>query len=189
MSRPILAGLRVLLTRPEGERAEEWGAAFARAGAVLVAYPTVAILAPASWHPVDEAIANLHAYDWMVFTSQTAVEFFASRLQTRRFPSDLRAKIAAVGQRTAQSIAHRGGKVARVPTDPRQEGLVEALRDLSATTRVLLPLAEGGRALLARSLRERGCTVDVVTVYRTEPKRDFAPPPNSMWRFSPAPRP
>jgi uroporphyrinogen-III synthase len=43
MSRASLAGLRVLLTRPEGEGADEWAAAFAAAGAVPIAYPTVAI--------------------------------------------------------------------------------------------------------------------------------------------------
>jgi uroporphyrinogen III methyltransferase/synthase len=177
MSSPTLAGLRVLLTRPEGERADEWAAAFALAGAVPVAYPTVAIVAPESWRPVDEAIANLRTYDWMVFTSRTAVGFFAGRLPSGRFPSDLPAKIAAVGQSTARSIEHQGGKVALVPADERQEGLVQALRGLPAGTRVLFPLAAGGRTLLAQSLRERGCSVDVVTVYRTEPKRALSPLP------------
>ena len=177
MSRPALAGLRVLLTRPAGEGADEWAAAFAEAGAIAIAYPTVDILPPESWRPVDEAAASLDAYDWMVFTSQTAVGFFASRLPSGRLPSDLRTKIAAVGKSTARSIERQGGKVALVPADSRQEGLVQALRDLPAGTRVLLPLAAGGRTLLAQSLRASGCTVDVVTVYRTESKPDLPRPP------------
>jgi uroporphyrinogen-III synthase len=177
MSRVSLAGLRVLLTRPEGEGADEWSAAFVRAGAVPIAYPTVAILPPESWRPVDEAAANLGAYDWIVFTSQTAVTFFAARLPSGRFPSDLRARIATVGKSTAQSIERRGGQVALLPEDSRQEGLVQALRDLPAGTRVLFPLAAGGRTLLAQNLRARGCAVDVVTVYRTESKSDLPAPP------------
>jgi uroporphyrinogen-III synthase len=68
--------------------------------------------------------------------------------------------------------------VALVPADSRQEGLVEALRFLPAGTRVLLPLASGARTLLAQGLRAAGCTVDVVSVYRTEPKQDLATPPD-----------
>jgi uroporphyrinogen III methyltransferase/synthase len=177
MSRGSLAGLRILLTRPEGEGADEWAAAFARAGAVPIAYPTVSIVPPESWQAVDEAIANLHIYGWLVFTSQTAVRFFVGRLPTGLFASNLHAEIAAVGKSTAQSIERLGGKVALVPVDSRQEGLVEELHAIPAGTRVLLPLASGARALLAQSLQAAGCLVDVVTVYRTQPKQDLATPP------------
>lgn len=176
MSRGSLAGLRILLTRPEGEGADEWAVAFAGAGAVPIAYPTVSILPPESWQAVDAAIARLAIYDWIVFTSQTAVSFFSRRLPSGRFHSDLRAKIAAIGKSTAQSIEHLGGKVALVPADSRQEGLADALRALPAGTRVLFPLAVGGRTLLAESLRAHGCAVDIVTMYRTEPKPDLPPP-------------
>jgi uroporphyrinogen-III synthase len=178
MSRGSLAGLRILLTRSEGQGADEWAAAFARAGAVPIAYPTVTILPPKSWQPVDEAVARLDAYDWLVFTSQTAVGLFASRLPCGRFSSALHAKIAVVGKSTAQSVERQGGKVALMPADSRQEGLVEGLRGLAAGTRVLLPLAAGGRTLLAQSLRTAGCTVEVVTIYRTEPKPDLPEPPD-----------
>jgi uroporphyrinogen III methyltransferase/synthase len=177
MSFGSLPGLRILLTRPEGDSADEWVAAFAEAGAVPIAYPTVSILPPESWQAVDEAIANLNIYDWMIFTSQTAVRIFAKRIQTGRFPSDLRAKIAAVGKNTAQSIERLGGNVALVPEDRRQEGLADAMRVLPAGTRVLFPLAAGGGTLLGDSLRVQGCAVDVVAIYRTEPKPDLSPPP------------
>jgi uroporphyrinogen III methyltransferase/synthase len=177
MSRGFLAGLRILLTRPEGEGADEWIAAFAEAGAVPIAYPTVSILPPESWQAVDEAIVNLNTYDWMIFTSQTAASYFASRLQSGRFPSYLRAKIAAVGRSTARSIDRLGGTVAIVPEDSRQEGLADAMRALPVGARVLLPLAAGGRTLLGDNLRVQGCAVDVVTIYRTEPKPNLLSPP------------
>jgi len=177
MSRASLAGLRVLLTRPEGEGAEEWAAAFALAGAIPLAFPTVESLPPGSWQPVDEAIAKLEGYDWIVFTSQTAVGFFVGRLPDGRLSSSMHAKVAAVGDTTARAIERKGGQVALVPADNRQEGLVEALGALVTGTRVLLPLAAGGRTLLARSLRDGGCVVDVVTVYRTVPKADLPVPP------------
>lgn len=177
MSRGSLAGLRILLTRPEGEGADEWAAAFERAGAVPIAYPTVSIVPPESWRAVDQAIANLDTYGWVVFTSRTAVVFFARRLPTGLFASALHAEIAAVGKGTAQSIERLGGKVALLPVDSRQEGLVEALHSIPAGTRVLLPLASGARTLLAQSLQAAGCLVDVVSVYRTQPKPDLTMPP------------
>jgi uroporphyrinogen-III synthase len=177
MSCGSLAGLRILLTRPEGDGVDEWSAAFARAGAVPIAYPTVSILPPESWQAVDEAIVRLETYDWLIFTSQTAVVFFARRLPTGRFSSDLRVKIAAVGKSTAQLVERKGGKVGLVPEDSRQEGLAVALRALPAGTRVLFPLAAGGRTFLAESLRAQGNVVDIVTMYRTEPKPDLSLPP------------
>lgn len=177
MSSASLAGLRVLLTRPRAEGVEEWAAAFALAGAVPLAYPTIVITPPKSWQALDEAMARLESYDWMVFTSQTAVDFFANHLPTGQFHTGMRPKMAAVGQRTALAIQRRGGRVALVSTDNRQEGLVEALRDLPPGAHVLCPLAASGRPLLAQSLRARGCIVDVVTVYRTEPRTDLPAPP------------
>jgi uroporphyrinogen-III synthase len=172
-----LAGLRVLLTRPKSESADDWAMAFAAACAVPVPYPTVAIVPPTSWQDLDEALARLAGYDWMVFTSQTAVASVLERVPGQRFPPAIRAKIAAVGPTTARAIEGGGGVVALLPEDNRQEGLVEAFRSVPAGTRVLFPIADGGRTLLAESLRSRGCVVDVVTAYRTLPKFDLAPPP------------
>jgi uroporphyrinogen-III synthase len=172
-----LAGLRVLLTRPREEGVEEWAAAFVLAGAVPLAYPTIVITPPESWQALDEAMARLKSYDWMVFTSQTAVDFFGNRLPTGQFPAGMRPKIAAVGRRTALAIQLRGARVALVATDSRQEGLVEALRDLPPGARILCPLAASGRPLLVQSLRARGCIVDVVTVYRIEPRTNLPAPP------------
>jgi uroporphyrinogen-III synthase len=122
-------------------------------------------------------MARLKSYDWMVFTSQTAVDFFGNRLPTGQFPAGMRPKIAAVGRRTALAIQLRGARVALVATDSRQEGLVEALRDLPPGARILCPLAASGRPLLVQSLRARGCIVDVVTVYRIEPRTNLPAPP------------
>jgi uroporphyrinogen-III synthase len=156
---------------------EDWAAAFAAAGAQPIPYPTVVVVPPASWDEVDAALARMAAYDWLVFASQTSVAFVLGRYPNRRFPFDLRPKIAAVGAKTAQAIEDGGGRVALVPSDPRQEGLVQAFADLPAGTHLLLPMAVGGRTLLAEALRGRGSVVDVVTVYETRAKADLPDPP------------
>lgn len=170
---PSLAGLRVLLTRPEGEGMDAWAAAFRAADAVPICYPVIAAEPPDSWEALDAALAALGSYDWLVFTSQTAVSFVLARLPDRRFPADLGARIAAVGAKTAQAVAAGGGSVELVPVDSRQEGLVQALSEVPPGTRILLPMAAGGRTLLPTALRARRCAVDVVTAYATGPRADL----------------
>lgn len=177
MQQPRLAGLRVLVTRPEGDSADAWGAALARAGARPVAYPTIALVPPASWQPLDDALGRLARYDWLVFTSQAAVAFVAGRLPGRRFPTPLSPRIAVVGSSTAQAVVAHGGSVALLPTDQRQEGLVDAFARLGAGQSVLLPVADGARPLLGDTLRARGYLVDAPTAYRTVAVKTLPPPP------------
>ena len=177
MAPRLLADLRVLLTRPAGDGLDEWAAAFVDVGATAILYPTIAAVSPPSWKQVDAALARLGDYDWLIFTSQTAVAFFLGRLPHRRFSANQRPKIAAVGAKTAEAIEAAGGGVAVVPDDRRQEGLVQALSDVASGTRVLVPMAAGGRTFLADKLRAKGCSVDVVTVYETLAKIDLSQPP------------
>jgi uroporphyrinogen-III synthase len=151
--------------------------AFGAAGAVPIAYPTIVAVAPESWQPLDAALAGIDSYDWLIFTSRTAVASVLGRLARHRFPSIRALKIAAVGTRTAEAVEAGGGLVALVPEDSRQEGLAQALVNLLSGTRALLPIAAGGRTLLAETLRAGGCRVDVVTAYRTCAKSDLPPPP------------
>jgi uroporphyrinogen-III synthase len=174
---PSLAGLRVLLTRPEGEGMDDWASAFAATGAVPISYPVIVAVPPASWREVDAALGRLDEYEWVVFTSQTGVAFVLTRLSGGRFPTNLRARLAAVGGKTAKAIELAGGSVSLVPSDQRQEGLATAFLDLPPGTRVLLPMAAGGRTLLPEALRSRGCRVDVVTAYQTQPTMGLPDPP------------
>jgi uroporphyrinogen-III synthase len=173
MSHLPLTGLRVLVTRPEGDGANHWLAHLADAGAVPVPYPTVRIAPPVSGQALDDALARLASYDWIVFTSQNTVACVRQRLPDRRFPQGAIPRIAAVGAATAAAIEAAGGVVALLPSDSRQEGLMQALASLPGDTRLLLPIAEGGRTLLADSLRSRGCVVDVAVAYRTLPRSDL----------------
>jgi uroporphyrinogen-III synthase len=172
-----LAGLRVLLTRPQGDGADAWAAAFASVGATPILYPTTTLAPPASWADVDAALANLANYHWLVFTSQTAVSAVLGRLPGGNFSAMLRPKLAAVGAKTAEAIARGGRRADVIATDQRQEGLSHAFETLPSGTRVLLPMAAGGRTFLAEELRARGCCVDVVAVYQTVPNTDLPPPP------------
>jgi uroporphyrinogen III methyltransferase/synthase len=178
MSSP-LAGLRVLLTRP-AEQAPPWAAALEAAGASVLRHPTIEVHPPPSWEPLDEALARLGEYAWLVFTSAAAVRFTLSRLGPGRTPAALQGlRVAAVGPETARALEESGLRVARIPEGSGQggEALAATLGDLHPGTRILFPQAVGGREELRNALHRRGCTVDVVPASQTVPRRDLPPPP------------
>jgi uroporphyrinogen III methyltransferase/synthase len=177
MVAPPLLGCRVLLTRPL-EQADEWRSALEAAGAVVISYPTIEVRPPRSWAPLDEALAKLDRYDWLVFTSAGAVRATSGRLPPEVVPAQLvRPAIAAVGGQTARALEEHGFRVALVPREERQEGLIAALAGLGRGSSVLFPQAVGGRQDLAVALRGAGCTVDVVPASETASRRDLPPPP------------
>jgi uroporphyrinogen III methyltransferase/synthase len=182
---PDLAGLRVLVTRPT-EHSAAWIEAFQAAGARVIAHPTVEVVPPPSWEALDEALARLSEYDWLVFTSAAAARFSLARLPAGVDPARLaRPRVAVVGAETARAVEARGLAVAVIPEDQRQEGLVTALGGVTPGTRVLFPQALGGREGLRDALLQRGCIVDVVPASQTVARRDLPPlPPFDVATFA-----
>ncbi len=178
LPRPLpLDGIRVLLTRPD-EQAEPWAAALAAAGATVLRHATIEVVPPANWEPLDEALARLADYEWLIFTSAAAVRFALGRLPPSVDTRTLeRPRVAAVGHETARALEDRGVRVARIPDEQHQQGLAAALGHLEPGTRVLFPQAVGGREELRNALAHRGCTVDVVPASQTIPRKDLPPLP------------
>ncbi len=174
MQAPTLAPVRVLLTRP-AEQSRDWALALERAGATVITFPTITVCPPPSWQPLDEALARLPSYDWIVFSSSAAVRFTLARLGDKRWGA--RQKVAAVGGETARTLEAAGVHVDILPHEQRAEGLVASLSDLGAGTRVLFPQALGGRVELPRALVAQGCIVDVVPASQTIPVSPLPPVP------------
>jgi uroporphyrinogen-III synthase len=178
MSPPLLEGLRVLVTRPARAEADKWAAALSAAGASVVSYPTTEVRPPPSWEPLDRALRQVGCYDWIIFTSKTAVLFTASRMEGGRFPTgSARPRVAAVGAETARALDEAGAHVDLVPSDQRQDGLIDAFRSLGNSARFLFPQALAGRDALTQALRDQDCQVDVVAAYQTVPLYPLPPPP------------
>jgi uroporphyrinogen III methyltransferase/synthase len=151
--------------------------ALAAAGATVVPYPTIEVLPPPSWEALDEALRHIDRYDWIIFTSQSAVRFTASRLAGASLPVGDRPRLAAVGAETARALEAAGAHVDLLPADQRQEGLMDAFADLKPGTRLLFPHAFAGRDTLIEALRNQGCQVDVVAAYQTATRSPLPPPP------------
>ncbi len=157
-----LTGKTIVITRAASQSADLRNR-LEDLGARVIECPTIQVVPPKSWKPVDDAIRRLHSYQWLLFTSANAVEQFMDRMGERR-PA---IPIAVVGSATAAKLKDWGLKPVLVPKEFRAEGLLDAFPENLVGTRILFPRAEIARELLPDELRRRGATVEIVTVYRT----------------------
>ncbi|MDE3199071.1 MAG: uroporphyrinogen-III C-methyltransferase [Acidobacteriota bacterium] len=163
-----LFGQTVVVTRAR-EQAAALSTPLRQLGAEVIEVPTIEIQPASDYAPLDLAIANLGAYDWLIFTSANGVKFFLDRLN--RSPFDTRAirgRICAIGPATKEALSRAQLKADVMAGEYVAEGLLEALRtfDMSGK-RVLIARAAVSRDVLPVELRQRGAQVDVVEAYRT----------------------
>ena len=158
-----LDGACVMVTRAENP-SDPLARQLRELGAEVVLQPAIRISPPADWRPVDEAIARLNEYDWLVFSSANGVRYFLDRCEQRlptAFP-----RVAAIGPGTAEELARFGLCADLVPREFRAEALADALINEAAMgRRFLLVRASRGREVLAERLTAAGATVDRIVVY------------------------
>ncbi len=164
--------MKVLITRPR-DQAPELARLLEAAGLEVVAFPTIEILPPEDWAPLDRAIANLERYHWIIFTSANGVKAFLERWDKVRGGALPPLHVAAIGPGTAKALYQRGIEVDLVPGNFRAEELAkELIRKGVQGKRLFLPRARVARDVLPRMLREAGAEVDVVEAYRAERPED-----------------
>ncbi|GHU36311.1 hypothetical protein AGMMS50256_32730 [Betaproteobacteria bacterium] len=171
-----LHGKCILVTRPVAQAAE-LAAQITELGGEAVCFPLINISPLENWQAVDEAIARLEAFSLFIFISPNAVTFGLGRLLARRsWPEGLAA--GAVGPGTAKML--REASIGNVIV-PRAHFDSEALLSLDplqteqvSGRKVLILRGDGGREILAETLRARGAEVECVTCYRRTPPTDGA---------------
>ena len=121
--------------------------------------------------PLEEALANINSFQWIVFASRHAVAAVTELMATP--PAGVR--IAAVGQATAQVLRQRGWPVDLLPTEANAAALVDAFATAaSAATiaiqgaRILFPASSRALPTIAAGLKQLGAEVIQVEAYRTE---------------------
>lgn len=163
-----LFGLRVLVTRAS-EQAGGIAARIDELGGEAVEWPVIR-LDPLPTDPEHDAFSHPESYDWLLFTSVNGVRFFFEacarhRVDVRRYA---RARIGAVGPKTAEALESKGWYADRVPSVFQGDELAKALLPLIRPgERALLPRARAGRADLPELLRQAGMVVDDLPIYET----------------------
>jgi uroporphyrinogen III methyltransferase/synthase len=166
--RPLF-GRRIVVTRST-EQASELVEMLEDRGAEAIQAPTIRIAPPEDTEALDRACAMAATYDWIVFTSANAVDFFMRRLLAISDIRDLKGvRLCAIGPSTAERLSRHGIRIDLMPEESRGEAVVEALKlatDL-AGRRFLLPKADIAREGIAEELRAANADVTEVAAYRT----------------------
>jgi len=161
-----LEGKQILGTRAahQSQRLEQ----LVRAqGGALLNFPVLEIQERGISALEKSRLQQLEQYDLAFFISSNAVKF-ALKLIDGKIERFQNLCCVAVGEATANCLAEQGIRQSLAPqTGFNSEAILEldALQDLSGK-RSLIFRGEGGRELLANSLRQRGAQVDYMEVYR-----------------------
>jgi uroporphyrinogen III methyltransferase/synthase len=169
-----LKGRTIVVTRARAQ-AQRFVQLLEAAGARVLQAPMIVIEPPASWEPLDTALAALDSFTWLIFTSVNGVAMVDRRLVARGVPwaAIARKRVAAIGPATADALGEHGVRVEALPSEYRAEGLVERLRTvLGPADRVLLPRAKDTRDILVVELRRLGVSVTEVPAYQTRRVED-----------------
>jgi uroporphyrinogen III methyltransferase/synthase len=118
--------------------------------------------------PVEPARDALEApADWVIFTSQVAVEraFGDAGLAARLHKSSAGARLVAVGAATGEALQSRGARADLIAGGSAESILERLPPDLKGRA-VLLPCGEDASPDLPERLRSRGARVNRVVLYR-----------------------
>jgi uroporphyrinogen III methyltransferase/synthase len=164
----VLFGKRVVVTRTR-EQASELINLLENYGAECLEFPTISIEPVDSYEILDLALAEVDTYQWLLFTSINAVDYFFKRLFD--LGKDVRflkgPKVAAVGKVTAEALANHGIKADLLPEEFTGDGLAEALIKKGVNgIRILIPRALKAREILPEILSSEGAEVTVAPVYQ-----------------------
>ncbi len=179
-----LAGKTIVVTRPRAQ-AGPLAAAIAQAGGIPLIFPLLEISPADDPRPLTMAADRLASYAMAIFISPNAVAHALPALLARQhWPEAL--VPAAVGQGTVKVLEHAGIVGCVAPAERFDSEALLALPELAAERvrgrRIAIFRGDGGRELLADTLRERGATVDCIACYQRSGPSAGAEPLLAAWR-------
>jgi uroporphyrinogen III methyltransferase / synthase len=166
-----LSGRRIVVTRSR-EQATELIDMLEERGAEAIPAHAIRIVAAEDPAPLEEACRNAGSFDWIIFASANAVDYFMRGLLAAGDVRDLHGvRLCTVGPSTASRLQRYGIRVDLTPAEFRADSLLDALKASGDLTgqRILIPRANIARDRLAEELREAGADVVDVVAYRTVP--------------------
>jgi len=170
-----LGGRTILITRARGQTAQIT-AQLESLGASVIHCPTIAVIPPSNWEALDASIDKLGEYDWILFTSANAVEFFFRRLREMRSDGEevvKRRACFAIGPATARALEAEDTIPRVTASDSTAEGALKTIvdhlggKDAVGGLKFLIPRARVARDVLLAGLRNLGAHVNDVETYQT----------------------
>src|SRR6184192_111359 len=177
--RPLF-GQTIVVTRTR-QQASDLSEKLEELGARVIEAPTIELSPPKDWKVVDQALRGMGDFDWVIFTSANGVTHTKERLAEIGLDSRAfgRAKIAAVGESTAEAISSELNlRVDLCPASFVAEALGEELlsRGEVVGKKFLLLRADIARAVLREQLQKAGAAeVADVAVYESKSVSSLPP--------------
>ena len=172
--RPLF-GQRIVVTRTR-EQASQLSRQLLEQGAEVLEIPTIKIEPPTHRDEIVDALLELNAYDWLVFTSPNGVttffDYFFKHFHDMR---DLGgARIAAVGPATANKLKELHLQVDLMPDEALAANIAEAFADFESieNLKICLLRAEVANRELPDALEALGAIVDDIGCYKTVPETE-----------------
>jgi uroporphyrinogen III methyltransferase/synthase len=172
--RPLF-GQRIVVTRAR-EQAGQLSGRLREHGAEVLEVPTIKLEPPTYREELVDALLELNAYDWLVFTSPNGVTKFFD-LFFKRF-HDMRdlggARIAAVGPATANKLKELHLQVDLMPDEALSSAIAGAFAEFESieNLKICLLRAEVANRELPEALEALGAIVDNVACYKTVPETE-----------------
>ncbi len=138
-------------------------------GGHAIELPTIRIEEITKNKELDESIASLKDYNYLVFTSHNTVEIFFNKLKEKGLDTRSLAhmRICAVGPSTVSSLNEKGIEPDIVPKRAVGEAVYECLStELSEKDSILMPKSAIARDYLIENL-SRICKVRAIDLYST----------------------
>lgn len=162
-----LFGKQVVVTRSKEQKSALSDQISALGGKVL-SLPMIEIKKCEDTTLLDQAIHNLAAYTYLIFTSLNTVQLFFEALKEHHYDTRCLAhlKIAVLGKSTAEALAAYGIQADLMPLKADSESLAQLLaKQVTFKDKVLLPQSLCAREVLTKQL-SLICKVDVIPLYQ-----------------------
>ncbi|WP_026882148.1 uroporphyrinogen-III C-methyltransferase [Clostridium akagii] len=158
---------RVLVTRST-DQYKKFASAIEDVGAVPLSMPMIEVRDRLNAFEIKEMYKNIEQYNWIVFTSENAVNIFMRGLMNER--GDVRVlsglKIAVIGSATKAALNKYYLKADITPPEFETEILARELRDKVKTgEKVLLPTSSLAHNSIYGAIKEVGGHIDMVFIY------------------------
>ncbi|HEY9756931.1 MAG TPA: uroporphyrinogen-III synthase [Oculatellaceae cyanobacterium] len=168
--RSSLTGIGIAVTRDE-RQAPDLSDRLKALGASVFEFPLLEIRQAANLADLDKALDALETYNWIVFASVNAVDYFLRRMAQLNIPTKrLQGRLlASVGSKTGEHLQKLNLEVNFVPKEFSGEQFAAEFCAMKNPhgLKILWPRTNVGKLTIKEKLEKKGATVDAIVVYET----------------------
>ena len=165
----VLENIKVLVTRPE-QQADNLCKLIEDIGGTAIRFPVIEISKIEDQQVVNELLNNIQTYDIGIFISKNAVAW-TLRLLGDKTSALENLKLISIGSATTAALKDVLSSNVVTNSGTNSESLLEGdalSTDAVSGKNIIIFRGQGGRELLATTLRQRGAEVEFAEVYRRD---------------------